>query len=58
MRRAWTLRCSQPRTCSLRRLIPQPVFEVTGDKASDMKLIILDPLLAYTLSWHPEAFDR
>lgn len=42
----------------LATLIPQPVFEVTGVKASDMKVIILDPLLAYTLSWHPEAFDR
>lgn len=38
--------------------IPQPVFEVSGEKAANMKLTILDPLLAYTLSWHPEAFDR
>lgn len=38
------------------KLIPQPVFEVVGDKAVDMQLRILDPLLAYTLNWHPEVF--
>ncbi len=40
----------------LAALIPQPVFEVVGDKASNMQLRILDPLLAYTLNWHPEVF--
>lgn len=39
-------------------LIPQPVFEVTGTHAANMKVRILDPLLAYTLAWHPEAFAR
>lgn len=39
-------------------LIPQPVFEVTGTHASNMTVRILDPLLAYTLTWHPEAFAR
>ncbi len=39
-------------------LIPQPVFEVVGTHAANMKVRILDPLLAYTLAWHPEAFAR
>ena len=43
---------------SLANLIPQPVFEVTGDRAADMKFRILDPLFAYTLRWHPETIIR
>lgn len=39
-------------------LIPQPVFEVVGTHAADMKVRILDPLLAYTLAWHPDTFAR
>ncbi|GAB3123657.1 hypothetical protein GCM10027056_15980 [Glaciibacter psychrotolerans] len=38
-------------------LIPQPVFEVSGDKAADMTLRIMNPLLAYALTWHPESFE-
>lgn len=38
--------------------IPQPVFEVVGEKAADMQIRILDPLLAYTLHWHPESFKQ
>lgn len=36
--------------------VPQPVFEVVGDNAASMRIRILDPLLAYTLNWHPESF--
>lgn len=43
---------------SLAALIPQPVLEVVGTSAANMKIRILDPLLAYTLNWHPESFDR
>ncbi|PPF32055.1 hypothetical protein C5D04_13640 [Rathayibacter sp. AY1D2] len=39
-------------------LIPQPVFEVAGNKAATMQIRILDPLLAYSLTWHPEAFEQ
>ena len=39
-------------------LIPQPVFEVAGDKAANMTIRILDPLLAYSLTWHPDAFAQ
>lgn len=37
----------------LAELIPQPVFEVEGS-GNEMTIRILDPLLAYTLKWHPE----
>lgn len=37
--------------------MPQPPFEVIG-KGAAMKIRILDPLLSYTLRWHPEEFDR
>lgn len=40
----------------LANLIPQPVFEFTGDTASNRMIRILDPLLAYTMNWHPEVF--
>lgn len=36
--------------------VPQPVFEVVGENGSDLMVRILDPLLEYTLKWHPEAF--
>lgn len=36
--------------------VPQPVFEVIGEKGSDLTVRVLDPLLEYTLKWHPEAF--
>lgn len=35
--------------------VPQPVFEVVGDNAANMRIRILDPQLAYTLNWHPSA---
>lgn len=38
-------------------LIPQPVFEASGDKAQQMILRIMNPLLAYALKWHPESFE-
>lgn len=38
-------------------LIPQPVFEASGDKAAGMTLRIMNPLLAYALTWHPESFE-
>lgn len=41
----------------LAELIPQPVFEVSGDRAADMTLRIMNPLLAYALTWHPESFE-
>ena len=36
--------------------VPQPVFEVEGDGSANLRIRILDPLLAYTLKWHPESF--